>query len=391
MKNVLIIEAMVSGHHSIYLQKIVDLYEKLGCSVFVAIPSEMAGDEVIVQLLRTSHVKLVPYESPLKRSEVGLFGLIDREFNMWRAMRGIFLQVRLYAEIDYVFLPYLDYCLYAVGLIGSPFGGCNFSAICMRPAFHYHKYGLAPSNSVLNIAKGWIFRKLLRNRSLIKLFTIDELLVRFFDADYSAKISYLPDPVDEPDLSNAPVARQILGAPKNTKVILVYGAIDERKNVELLLDSIQSDSSLNNWCVWIVGKQSKEFNDLLVSDRWSNLKEQHRVKYRNEFVTRDFEQAVMAACDVVWVAYKGHFGMSGVLVHAGRHSKPVIACKDGLIGWYAKEHGVGVVILDNEKSVSDALKKLNSLEFRNDLGRVANTYYSNHSWHNFEKIITSDV
>jgi hypothetical protein len=46
----------------------------------------------------------------------------------------------------------------------------------------------------------------------------------------------------------------------------------------------------------------------------------------------------------VWLGYKGHYGMSGVLVQAYRFNKPVIATADGLIGWFCRDGELGPVV-----------------------------------------------
>jgi glycosyltransferase involved in cell wall biosynthesis len=64
------------------------------------------------------------------------------------------------------------------------------------------------------------------------------------------------------------------------------------------------------------------------------------------FVTNEMELDLFSACDAVWLGYKGHYGMSGVLVQAYRFQKTVIATADGLIGWFCRGGGLGPVIDD---------------------------------------------
>jgi len=66
----------------------------------------------------------------------------------------------------------------------------------------------------------------------------------------------------------------------------------------------------------------------------------------DRFIDSETEQDLFSACDVVWLGYKGHYGMSGVLVQAYRSGKPLIATADGLIGWFCRDGELGPVIDD---------------------------------------------
>jgi glycosyltransferase involved in cell wall biosynthesis len=66
----------------------------------------------------------------------------------------------------------------------------------------------------------------------------------------------------------------------------------------------------------------------------------------DRFISSETELDLFSACDVVWLGYKGHYGMSGVLVQAFRFGKPVIATADGLIGWFCRTGELGPVIDD---------------------------------------------
>jgi glycosyltransferase involved in cell wall biosynthesis len=66
----------------------------------------------------------------------------------------------------------------------------------------------------------------------------------------------------------------------------------------------------------------------------------------DSFISNDMERDLFSACDAVWLGYKGHYGMSGVLVQAYRFGKPVIATEDGLIGWFSRRCELGPILSD---------------------------------------------
>ena len=79
----------------------------------------------------------------------------------------------------------------------------------------------------------------------------------------------------------------------------------------------------------------------------------------DRFVTAEEELDLFSACDVVWLGYKGHYGMSGVLVQAYRFGKPVVATADGLIGWFCRTGELGPVVEDlSVTSINRAFDKV---------------------------------
>ena len=68
---------------------------------------------------------------------------------------------------------------------------------------------------------------------------------------------------------------------------------------------------------------------------------------------------VFKASDVVWLGYREHYTMSGVMAQAGSMGLPVIACKKGLIGWFTEKYELGVALNNlDEKEVINAINRL---------------------------------
>jgi glycosyltransferase involved in cell wall biosynthesis len=108
----------------------------------------------------------------------------------------------------------------------------------------------------------------------------------------------------------------------------------------------------------------------------------------DQFVSNEMERDLFSACDVVWLGYKGHYGMSGVLVQAYRFDKPVVATSDGLIGWFCRGGQLGPCLDDlSAASITQALgevaaqwergekhqRPLDHLLARNTLGQFKET------------------
>ncbi|HEY1608857.1 MAG TPA: group 1 glycosyl transferase, partial [Paraburkholderia sp.] len=106
----------------------------------------------------------------------------------------------------------------------------------------------------------------------------------------------------------------------------------------------------------IAGEQDPETRELL-SAHLPQLA--HTPVILDRFIPDDLERSLFSACDAVWLGYKDHYGMSGVLVQAYRFGKPVIATADGLIGWFCRDGQLGPRIDDlTPASITQALDAL---------------------------------
>lgn len=393
--HILLIEASLTGHHSIYLERTALAYIEVGHSLTIALPRAVNNSATLkANLEKSSAIQWVEYEPSFDLGGSGVLGLFKREYGMRRVFGQVFRRVHSITPVDYVFLPYMDYFLYVVGLMGSPFGVARFGGICMRPAFHYQDCGVIAPSSKLDVVKKWLFLRLLCSQYLAKLFVIDELLAGYIQLHFpqaAKRLAYLADPADEAIEVNVAQVRALFNAPTGSKVILVYGAIDERKGVSLLLDTLEAERALSEWCVWLVGKQSLEIREWLSSSRWAKLKQQDRVQIRDEFVSDEMEQQVFASCDVVWIVYQGHYAMSGVLVRAGMHSKAVIVCCDGLIGWYARKRHLGVLTEGTDSSVQTAMSTLAKDQVVTEFGSAGFRQFKAHTWKNFMKHLVNGL
>lgn len=396
--HVLIFEINLNGHHSIYLEKITESHLELGRIVTIVF-SEKFKEDILINKLKQLYANslniILLNEIDCEKLMKSRWGNIGREFGLWYLFKKTFNYVESIQKIDFIFLPYADYCLNAIGLLGSPFRKITWSGICMRPAFHYQASGVIAPTSLLLGLKRVLFNLVLKNKKLSCLFTIDELLINFIkkhNFNLTHRLSYLADPADPPLNFNNSILRQRYKININVNVILVYGAIDDRKNLFELLTALSIDKNLIEWHVLIVGKQSNSVRTELTNIRWDNLKIQNRIYIIDEFVKDEVEQHVFSMCDVVWIAYLGHYQMSGVLVKSGLYRKPVISCEEGLIGWYTKQYKVGVTIIPNTiNNVNIAINELKTSNNIKKFGENGFQLFKNNTWNNFIKNLKNTI
>lgn len=326
----------------------------------------------------------------------GTVGLVRREFIYYRLFSTYFRGLCNEERSDLIFVPYLDYCAHAVGLLGSPFGSAPWGGIVLRPSFHFAYVSVEGPVSKLHPFKKRLFFRMLGNKRLRRLFTIDETLVRYVDQNkpsLSGKLRFVPDPVQINGTQSRAQARQRLGISNDAVVLLVYGALSLRKGVDALLSAAQQSDFPSEVVILLAGRQDKEVRHLLASPQGAALRESGRLHELDRFLSDEEEYAVFGAADMVWLGYRGHYTMSGVLVQAGMMGLPLVACKEGLIGWLTHEHRLGLPIaIDDVRAVVGAIKRLaRDRGLSKDFGKNGRKASVEHKVENFARRICDEL
>ncbi len=366
MKNLLIIEPHMSGHHSVYLQWIVRAALKEDCRVLIGTFEDNLTHPLFKTIIQESPniLEIFTLPTPVKNfmKDTSTGGLLRREV-IYRKIFGKFYNKAMRSfQVDRVFIPYLDYCTNAIAMLDSPFGQTSWAGITMRTAFHYNKMGIIGPDSRLLWFKKILFYRLVQGKSLCALFTIDPTLFMYIKKKRpfgSEKVHYLPYQSDFEGNISKDAARQTIKIPQNAVLILVYGAISLRKGLDALLNTVATQEALSNIHILLAGIQEPETESLLKSCKLNQLLLAGRLHQMNKFVSEEEEYLAFKASDIVWLGYREHYTMSGVIIQAGRMGLPVISCKEGVIGWLTKKHNLGIVIDElNEKYISKSVQKL---------------------------------
>jgi glycosyltransferase involved in cell wall biosynthesis len=394
MKHVLILDLSLNGHHSSYLEHIASAYMDMGCFVTITFHHVCQSYPVIEKLkskykynLNLDIVTHNEWHSVI-RSYGGNFG---SDVANWFVFRKKYLEIQSKHKIDYVFIPYIDYCLNTIGLFGSPFGSTLWGGICMQASVHHFKYNFLKSKIKHNWIKKHIFFRLLKNKTLSTLFTIDELLLNFVreaDCDLAKNIQYLGDPAEFKGDHTRASARKELGIPDDSVVILVYGAVSSRKGLDLLIPALSHPDIPTLLHLLIVGEQEVSMEHFFNSKEVTGLIKIGRMHIINNFVDEATQQMAFAASDLVWLGYRNHFSMSGVLVLAAIARKVVISTNEGLIGWHTREKRLGITVdVRDIQAVKKALLKLFNDSNRQNYQKNIDPIFEGNTWDNAIKLI----
>lgn len=347
---VLIIEPDFSGHRWRYAEWAAEACLEAGYACVIATASANATHPLAQRLAAANadagyaaNLQITFVDPPEQRASRGLGSISYVRY--FRYFQHIYRTVGRENRVVRVIVPYVDYFLYALPLMGSPFGSMPWVGITMRSTFHHHEAGVrAPRRPLVNAVKAQLFRRALRTQGLQTLLTIDPTLGDWWASHAepdSATVQYLPDPSPDTPTPDPLYARERLGLTLYGQHVLVYGAISERKGIFELIDALTARADAP--ALIIAGAQDMDVRGPL-KKRLAQLNSP--VIVLDQFISAGIEADLFSACDVVWLGYKGHYGMSGVLVQAYRSGTPLIATADGLIGWFCRDGALGPVIDD---------------------------------------------
>jgi glycosyltransferase involved in cell wall biosynthesis len=387
--HVLILEASLTGHHANYLEHIATSFLAQGHRLTVCVCQEHSDNPLFARVQAQNPGKIaVKVIQPLPRwtHVFGWLGVVGSELGHWLMFKRFYESLNVKDPVDHVFTPYLDYCLHATALLGSPCNQVPWSGICMRPSFHYSGAGVIAPKPKWSLIKERLFYRLLRQASLYKLLTIDEPLeqqTRQVHPLSAQKLVFVPDPAELTNHFDRVSARKQLGIPEQDFVIFVYGAIDGRKGVEHLLAGVHNKQFQKNLKVLVMGRHTPAIRDKFLSEP--------QVLSIDRYVDTVTEEAGFRAADVVWLGYNAHYAMSGVLVLAAFADKPVIATRNGLIGWMTRQYNLGVAIdCEDPELISQVVHRL--MDASQEYPKVGmQTIRELHTWGVFEKALEESL
>ncbi|WP_374319668.1 hypothetical protein [Aquabacterium sp.] len=362
----------MSGHHEAYVINILDGMAARGIKPIVATDINLATSNS-VKRIRCAHpsVHFIFSKPP---DEISLYGSAykdaRREFAYWRWFKQTYEHSLESISVNRVLLPYIDYALYAIGMLGSPFRHCEFSGIAMRPTFHHREEGVHTPYRRSDFIKEALFGRLLKCPNLRHLLTIDDTLFRFAQKKGAAqwsKVKLIHDPTTIDSVEYKPPYLVSELATRTIPVLLVYGAIEARKGIKELLDAaLVLHNTSECPTIVIAGRQGDEAAKIINDDKYISLKLSKKLIELNEFISSDLESQLLMNCDAVWMGYKAHYGMSGVIIKAAAAKRQIIATKDGLIGWHAAHlHRSSLVDVNDIGAICLSLRAITMHPFSN--------------------------
>jgi glycosyltransferase involved in cell wall biosynthesis len=389
----------VAGHHCVYARNII-----LGClrrewsvclgtcqganthPAIAELPASERGS-VGIRYMPFVPFPLNPTPARLLRYQFAWFGVF-REFYRAHLIRE---------RPDVIYLVNLDYCDKAMAVKGSPFGDNPFAGMLMFANFHQTDVGLTSRPRRADLLRRLAFKRLLGINTLRSVLCLDEALLRFSSdrrIPGAEKLGYVPELASLETMGDRSVSRRMFEFREEDFVILVYGRLSPRKGIRHLIEAISGFASLGNVKLLLAGAPDDDTLRLLQSPAVARLRTAGRlVEILRPIEVSGEEETLFAASDAVWLGYSGHAGMSGVLVQAARAERPVIACNQGLIAWFAERHGLGELVdVDKPAEVAQSIERLAANPgLRQQYADAGRRVGATHTPENFSRVICNAI
>ena len=393
---VLIVEPEAAGHHMVlYFRHITREVLARGWHLRLltsrSATAHPAFLEVAKEFSGRFEVTQMPDVAPPQRRQTPI-ALGRWHLRHYRAMARAFDGLAEDQRPNVIYLNNLDGIDKLLPVLGSPFRGTRFAGLLMSIRFHHSKVGVMEPRRWRNPLLKVLFRRLLRLPSLGAVIVTDESFrdfiaqQRFPDRE---KVVFAAEPGGFPDGRRRTDARRRLGVRDEQVVLLVYGSIEARKGVLALSRAVADGACPRELMVLLAGTKADDVLNVRHESALQALRDGGRLIEISGFFTGEEELEVFSAADIVWLAYEGFYGMSGVLVQAGSMGLPVIACEEGLIGWVTKKYGMGITVRAREvASVVGALSRLASdSTLRRELGENGRAMAKGHDPRSFGRCV----
>lgn len=310
--------------------------------------------------------------------------LLWSQFKQFRVFARAYREIKDEVRPDVVYINGFSSLDKVMGILGSPFENTPLVGMLLGVKFHHRPMGITASASRNDWFYQRLFARLLRMQGLAALLVIDPLLVPYMERREligSDKVKYVPDMAHLSGHTTRQEARHALDIGDDQIVVLVYGVLSERKGIRDLLTSLRDLGPDINVVVLLAGAQDSSTRELLAEKEVMALCEAGGIKVINDFLDDEREFAVFKLADIVWLGYKNFYGMSGVLLQAGLAGLPVIACKQGMIGWLVQRHGLGETLdtLDSKRITRSIHRLAKDPQARRRYGERGRSLAMNHT------------
>lgn len=352
-----------SGHHPEFLEHLLQYAQAqhLGESVVFCVPAQLrerfATYALPIEYIESEAIQQFREASALQRSRL-----------QWQ-----YVQQHLLPKfpLDEVVWMNLDIHQYLIGTSDFIKYDLNISGILFQP------YYRIPSGSIKSISglksrfrklrKNWQIRWMLRNRHVKRVFILDDTPAtvnynQTFCRANTPQFFTLPDPMPSVSLAAATNLRTKHKLSPDHLLLLVFGSVDSRKNLDGILVALTNHCPdlLNKVALVIIGHvppgEQVDYQQLLEKAKQIPG---FQVIAENRFVDDTERDTWFSQADVVLAPYRHTFVSSGVIGHAAKFGKPVVAPNVGLMAEKVQQYGLGLCVNpEDPANIAQAIQQL---------------------------------
>jgi glycosyltransferase involved in cell wall biosynthesis len=346
--HVLVLEPEPDGHHREWLEHLLRHQPQVPDppTMTILVAPELSADLTTAIPAAARHrIRIVPLgarEHRLCTSRFLPLSGFARWWTMRRYLRCTGADVGHYLSLDLLSLP----LALGLGAAGRQVGGILF-----RPSVHYRGFGYyRPTfrERLRDLRKDILYRRLLRNRSVGSVLTIDPYFPQHACRHYrqGTKVASLPDPAYfDAEMAMEPL--QFLQQLRPARLtFLLFGVLTDRKGILTLLDALRSvgPKVVAEATFIVAGRVDPALTEAVYS-RLARLAAERpdlSVHLEDRRLSIAEIAVLVEGADVVLAPYKRFVGSSGVLLWAARANRPLLAQDFGLVGRLVRENKLGL-------------------------------------------------
>ncbi|MFN3850072.1 MAG: glycosyltransferase [Spirosomataceae bacterium] len=312
------------------------------------------------------------FQIPTDTAQIKTFLVPDSDFATMEAVSNPPKRFKLQWEyiksfgeklgIDKLIVMEMDMYLKPIGDSGTSF---KISGIWFQPYYRIQTVSSSLSEKVKillqRIRKRALIWWTIHHKNFDKVFILnDHKAVAELNYYYQKVFHYLPDPAFDYPFKEGLEVRKYHNIDSNRVVFLIFGAIDNRKNVINILRAFQSLSPeiAQKAALLIIGKVAGFYVDEFSAEIEKTRSVQPNLSLITEsrFVDDEEMESYFSQSDVILRMNVNFFASSGIVGSAAKFNKPLIVSDYGLVAEQIIEHKLGKLANpDNIEEIKTAL------------------------------------
>ena len=370
MKNIILVDQFVGGHHLSYIKIYYELFVEIGFNVVIVTLDAVNVKKYLEQFDCQQNKNLIICELKKRKTSEYKKNLFKRDglradlfkayyaFRDFRDVRNVINANNIKGQSQIFFLWFDTYLTK------------RLPAFWVDHVLPYDFAGLYfhPSRVMARAPNGHVARDVpfacptLNCKKLRFVGVFDEKIARRLAEIHRREIfDTLPDIAEiYPPRLDDPLVAKILDSANGRKIIVLVGALDKRKN---LLTFIRAAKESNGTVFFVcVGKLYSEwFSDKELDEiaRTCNTYKD-KLYFYGEYIESDSTfDSVISVSTVLFAAYDNFTSSSNMLYKAALHKKPIIVSGDHLMGEQVRKYKIGLALADvKPQSVLSAITNL---------------------------------
>ena len=332
IRNVQIAEPSWRGHSLVYATNLANTISSMGCEVTLCIPERTDENGAQIAVVHESTLDGVEVRTCLRTFPTG-FGRVFSD--RCESVVDSILEQHGSLTPNRLILPTAD------AMVSMRMNTPQAAKLReIRPCSIIHQPRLGYGGYGVRFAVGREIVRARMRRCGHRLMTMDPLTHRSALRS-GIEMGLLHVPMPNPRRIDKAAARELLGIPKEARVVGVLGEHSKRKgSLEIL--KAWSKEVPEGAALLLLGELSDEIRGELGA-RTEEISE-GRIIVHEGFLTNERFQAGFMASDVITTLYPKHHGISGITVEAASLMIPVLGSDHGANGLMIRENGLGETV-----------------------------------------------